>query len=143
MSSIQSIHWGRALLTACIAMLLMIASAFFWVFIYSAFIEPGHSHEFYEAYAQKASPIESIVFGIPFFLYIGWLTARKVKVAVYENVFVLWAFYLLIDVLITTVGFDASPFDMLGIWFTAHSTKLGMLLLGGFLALRQAEKSAE
>lgn len=143
MSSIQSIHWGRALLTAFIAMVLMIASAFIWVFIYSAFIEPGHNHEFYEAYAQKASPIESIVFGIPFFLYIGWFTARKVKTAIYENVFALWAFYLLIDVLITTVGFDASPFDMLAIWFVAHSTKLGMLLLGGFLVLRQRQKPGE
>lgn len=117
---------------AAMAMIIMIASAFAWVFIYSLAIEPGQSHEFYQEYAQKASAIESIIFGIPFFFLLGRFVSKRSKGHKWSNVLALWACYLIIDVLITTVGFDASPFDMFTVWFIAHATKLLSLIAAAY-----------
>ena len=57
--------------------IVMIAAAFAWVAIYSHVLRPGQSLATYQAYAREASPIVSLVVGIPAFFAAGiWLRKR-------------------------------------------------------------------
>jgi hypothetical protein len=58
-------------------MALNIAASFLWVWIYSITVAPGHDEAFYQAYAQRAAPISTIVAGTPILFAAGWLSARK------------------------------------------------------------------
>lgn len=56
----------------------MIALAIAWVAFYSYVVEPGHEAAFYEAHAQRSSPIVSLVAGGPiFYLVASWLARRR------------------------------------------------------------------
>lgn len=50
---------------------LLVAAAFAWVFLYSAFIHPGSDEAFYSAYAQRASPFVALVLAFPLFYWMG------------------------------------------------------------------------
>lgn len=70
----KSIRWGIALLACYI---IMIASAFSWVAIYSHLLQPGLSMEHYHAYAEQTAPWVALIVGIPAFFGAGWWIARK------------------------------------------------------------------
>ena len=63
---------GAFLLTEIV----MVACAFLWVFIYSAFINTGGDQAFYEAYAQVASPVVAVVVAGPVFYAMGRVLLR-------------------------------------------------------------------
>lgn len=68
--------WGLG--GALVLHVVMVALAVAWVAFYSHVLEPGHDRSFYEAYAQRASPIVSLLAGGPvFFLTAAWLTRRR------------------------------------------------------------------
>jgi hypothetical protein len=46
-----------------------VISAFAWVAIYSWLIHPGEEPAFYENYAKFASPVVSVVLGIPYWFF--------------------------------------------------------------------------
>src|ERR1043165_8181821 len=63
--------------TALAVMVANVAIAFGVVWVYSTFVAPGQSaaHN-YEAFAQAAAPVSSVVAGIPLMLLAGYLLAR-------------------------------------------------------------------
>ena len=68
--------------------IIMVASAFLWVFIYSSLINTGGDQAFYEAYARIASPVVAVVVAGPVFFAMGRFflrlgpRARTVAIAV-------------------------------------------------------------
>ena len=55
------------LLGLVIVGVLMVAAAYLWVFVYSALIDTTGDAAYYEAYAQRASPIVALVVALPCF----------------------------------------------------------------------------
>ena len=49
----------------------LVACAFLWVFIYSTFIDSSGDAAYYEAYAQRASPVVAVVLSAPVFYLMG------------------------------------------------------------------------
>src|SRR6185436_12611970 len=63
------IRWGWVAVTAFVLEVAIVLSAFAWVAIYSYLIHPGEQAAYYENYAKSASPIVSIVLGIPYWFF--------------------------------------------------------------------------
>lgn len=59
------------------ALALNLLVAFLWVYFYSFAIAPGHDPAFYQAYAERVSPISAIVAGIPILFTAGYLAAAR------------------------------------------------------------------
>jgi hypothetical protein len=114
-------------------------TAFIWVAIYSAVINPGHDPAYYQAYAQTASSYVSIVTGIPiFFAFAWWITRRNERWGIASAVLI-WSIYVFLDLPLLLF------FDFSGIWIQtiiAHLTKLLSAYGGALVARRQVLKSA-
>ncbi len=59
------------LLATIITLVIMVACAYLWVYVYSAFIHTTGDAAFYEAYAQRASPVVAVVVAFPVFFVMG------------------------------------------------------------------------
>jgi hypothetical protein len=117
-------------------MVLNVAISFGVVWVYSLF-EPGHPQAFYNAFALKAAPVSSVVFGAPLMFLAGLLIARKrsrrdglIAAAAVSLL------YMAID-LAMLLSYQPGP----EIWFwgaLSYTTKIGAALLGGWMATRRA-----
>ena len=58
-------------------MVLNVLISFIVVWAWSVFVEPGHPQAYYEAFALKAAPVSSVVFGAPLMFLAGLLVAGK------------------------------------------------------------------
>lgn len=130
------IPWGWVIATAIGLEVAMIISAVAWVAIYSYLIHPGEEPAFYENYAKVASPIVSVVVGIP----IWFFACRRVglKAGTRAVAMCLWAWFIVFIIDMTLI-FMAAPED--NSWWSivviSHSTKLLAAYLGGRAALKR------
>lgn len=129
------IPWGWVVGTAVGLEVAMIISAVAWVAIYSHLIHPGEELAYYESYAQSASPVVSVVLGIPYWFFACRWVGRKAGTRAVAMCVWAWFILLIIDVLLI---FMAKPADfnwsMVAI---SHSTKLLAAYLGGRAALKR------
>lgn len=130
------IPWGWVVVTAVGLEIAMVISAVVWIVIYSYLIHPGEDQTYYENYAKLASPVVSVVLGIPFWFFAcRWVTRKAGTRAVQMA---LWAWFILfiIDVPLICLG-EPRLFDWM-IVAIAHSTKLLAAYLGGRAALKHS-----
>ncbi len=59
------------LLATIITLVIMVACAYLWVYGYSAIIHTAGDAAFYEAYAQRASPVVAVLVAFPVFFVMG------------------------------------------------------------------------
>lgn len=96
----QSLPWGWIIGGAIALEVIMLASAFLWVAIYAWFINSGQPEAHYQAYAKVASPVVSLIAGIPIFFAGCWWMARRARTRPMAAVIGATLVYLLIDVVI-------------------------------------------
>lgn len=130
------IPWGWVVVTAVGLEIAMVISAVVWIVIYSYLIHPGEDQTYYENYAKLASPVVSVVLGIPFWFFAcRWVTRKAGTRAVQMA---LWAWFILfiIDVPLIILG-EPRLYDWMMVAI-AHSTQLLAAYLGGRAALKHA-----
>jgi hypothetical protein len=121
----------RSLAVAVPAMVINVACAFLWVFIYSMLIAPGQDDAAYQAYAMRAAPWCSVIAGMPILFGAGWLLARW-HGGGWRTGICAGAAYVALDVaIIFAVGAIAA---MPGIVALSAATKLAAAALGGAIA---------
>lgn len=82
-----------------------VGASFLYVAFYSYVINPGHPAEFYQEYAQVASPYSSIFAGMPIMFFMCWRLSRKWKPDFGRNsVLVIWVTYVIIDLTVLSVS---------------------------------------
>jgi hypothetical protein len=117
-------------------MILNVAISFVVVWVWGTFFEPGHPEAYYQAFAQKAAPVSSVVFGMPLMFGAGWLIAcgrtRHDGLMAAGAVALL---YVVVDVaILLALKVEAQH------WFwplISYPTKLIAGLAGGWLATRR------
>ncbi len=117
-------------------MVLNVAISILVVWVYSTFVEPGRPFPDYEAFAQRAAPISSVVAGIPLMLLAGWLLAkgraRRDALAAAGAAALL---YIAIDsAIVAGAGVVASVWAWVAL---SHATKLLAALAGAALRARR------
>src|SRR6266850_7657143 len=91
------IPWGWVAITAVGLEVAVTLSAFAWVGIYSYLIHPGEELPYYQNYAQFASPIVSVVLGIPFWFFACRWVGRKAGTRAVAMCVWAWVILFLID----------------------------------------------
>jgi hypothetical protein len=128
------IPWGWVVATALGLEVAMIISAFAWVAIYSHLINPGKELTYYQNYAQLASPIVSVVAGIPFWFFAcRWVGRKAGSRAVAMSV---WAWVILFAIELPLNFFVETTIYSWSMVALSHSTKLLAAYLGGRAALK-------
>ena len=128
------IRWGWVALTVVGLEIALILSAFAWVAIYSYLISPGHDFPYYQEHAEFASPIVSVVVGIPYFFFACRWVGRKAGTRAVATSLWVWFILFIIDVLLILVGgLNAYNGVMLAL---SHVTKMVAAYFGGKAALR-------
>jgi hypothetical protein len=128
------IPWGWVAITAVGLEVAVTLAAFVWVGIYSYLIHPGEELPYYQNYAQFASPIVSVVVGIPFwFLACRWV-GRKAGTRAVATCLTAWAIVPVVDIPLSLLA-QATAYNwaMLAI---SDSTKLLAAYLGGRSTLK-------
>ena len=127
------IGWGRVAVTVLLLEVALVLSAIAWVAMYSYLIHPGEQPAYYQRHAQFASPIVSVVAGIPL-LYFAcrWAARRAGNRAVAMSLWI-WFVLFLIDMALILPGKPTAYIGMMvGI---SHATKFIAAFLGGRAAL--------
>lgn len=133
------IPWGWVALTVVLLEFALVLSAFAWVAIYSYLINPGHDQPYYQKYAEFASPIVSVVVGIPYLFFACRWVGRKAGTRAVATGMWVWSILFIIDVLLILVsvtlvgGLNAYGLMMVAI---SHLTKILSAYFGGKAALR-------
>ncbi len=128
------IPWGWVALTVVGLEVALVLSAIAWVAIYSYLINPGHDLAYYQNYAQFASPIVSVVVGIPYFFFACRWVGRKAGTRAVAMCLWVWFILFIIDVaLVLLGGATAYIWAMVAI---SHVTKMLAAYFGGKAALR-------
>ena len=128
------IPWVWVALTVVVLEIALPLSAVGWVAIYSHFIEPGHHYSYYHKHAEFASPIVSVVVGIPFLYFACRWVGRKAGSRAVATGLLVWLILFIIDVvIILVVGPNAYIVAMATI---SHLTKMLGAYFGGKAALR-------
>lgn len=97
--NLRHIHWVRAIGGAIIAEVLLVASAFAWVAVYSYLINPNQPLAVYEQHALDSGPWVSILAGVPLFYAVARWIARDRPTAlafctivlVFDAMVIMWA----------------------------------------------------
>ncbi|NBB14965.1 hypothetical protein GVN21_06315 [Caulobacter sp. SLTY] len=120
---------------AMAVMVINVAISFAVVWVYSLF-EPGHPQAFYNAFALKAAPVSSVLFGIPLMFLAGFFVARKrSRRSGLIAAGAVSLLYTVVDIAML-LGYAASP----EFWFwgtLSYSTKIAASLAGGWAATRR------
>lgn len=134
-SKSDRIPWGWVIGTAVGLEVALVISAFGWVAIYSYLIHPGEEPDYYQNYAQSASPVVSVVLGMPYwFVACRWVGRKAGTRAVAMCVWA-WFILLLIDLPLNFLG-EPRAFGWLMVGISL-STKLLAAYLGGRAALNR------
>lgn len=129
------IPWGWVIGTAIGLDVALVISAFAWVAIYSYLIHPGEAASYYENYAQSASPMVSIVLGIPYWFFACRWVGRKAGTRAVAMCVWAWLITFLIDFPLIFLA-EQKAYYLL-ILAISHSTKLLAAYLGGSAALKR------
>lgn len=130
------IPWGWVALTVVGLEFALVLSAVAWVAIYSYLINPGHDLPYYQNYAEFASPIVSVVVGIPYLFFACRWVGRKAGTRAIATGLWVWFILFIIDVLLVLVGgINAYVGAMMAL---SHATKMLAAYFGGKAALRDA-----
>ena len=129
------IPWGWVALTVVGLEIALVLSAFAWVAIYAYLINPGHDSPYYQKYAELASPIVSVVIGIPYFFFACRWVGRKAGTRAVATGLSVWSIVFIIDVVLILVvgGLNAYMGAVVAI---SHVTKMLAAYFGGKAALR-------
>ena len=113
-------------------MIAKFALSFFMVWIYSIFVSPGQPLSHYQAFAEAAAPIGSVVAGIPLMLLAGFLLARgRQRRAALLAAGAAALVYIAID---TAILLAAGADGAVWLWAAlSHGTKLLSALAGAAL----------
>jgi hypothetical protein len=128
------IPWGWVAITAVGLEVTVTLAAFAWVGIYSYLIHSGEELPYYQNYAQFASPIVSIVMGIPFWFFACRWFGRKAGTRAVALCVAAWFIVPIIDVPLSLLG-QAKAYDWAMVAIS-DSTKLVAAYLGGRAALK-------
>ena len=128
------IPWGWAAITAVGVEVAVTLSAFVWVGIYSYLIHPGEKLPYYQNYAQFASPIVSVVVGIPVWFFACRWVGRKAGTRAVAMCLSAWLIVPLIDMPLGILG-QAKAYDWTMVAIS-DSTKLVAAYLGARAALK-------
>ena len=128
------IPWGWVAITAVGLEVAVTLSAFVWVGIYRYLIHPGEDLPYYQNYAQFASPIVSVVVGIPVWFFACRWVGRKAGTRAVAMCLSAWLIAPLIDIPLGILAqAKASDWAKVAI---SDSTKLLAAYLGGRAALK-------
>lgn len=128
------IPWGWVAATAIGLEVAAVISAFAWVAIYSYLIHPGEELPYYQSHARFASPIVSVVVGIPYWFFACRWVGRKAGTRAVAMCLWAWLIWFLIDMPLNILGEpNAYTWAMIAI---SHSTKPLAAYLGGRAALK-------
>jgi hypothetical protein len=128
------IPWGWVAVTAVGLEVAVTLSAFVWVGIYSYLIHPGEQLPYYENYARFASPIVSVVVGIPVWFFACRWAGRKAGARAVAMCLSAWFIVPVIDMPLSILG-QAKAYDWAMVAIS-DSTKLLAAYLGGRAALK-------
>jgi hypothetical protein len=128
------IPWGWVAITAVGLEVAVTLSAFVWVGIYSYLIHPGKQLPYYENYARFASPIVSVVVGIPVWFFACRWAGRKAGTRAVAMCLLAWFIVPVIDMPLSLFG-QAKAYDWAMVALS-DLTKLVAAYLGGRAALK-------
>lgn len=128
------IPWGWVAITAVGLEVAVTLAAFAWVGIYSYLIHPGEGLPYYQNYAQFASPIVSVVMGIPLWFFACRWVGRKAGTRAVAMCLTAWFIVPIVDIPLSLLGkATAYNWAMVAI---SEATKLLAAYLGGMAALK-------
>jgi hypothetical protein len=119
----DAIRWPHAAGAAVGALATLVALAYAWVAIFSHWIHPGESFEYYQRYAQTASPWVSVFASAPVYFALGRWLGRSTALAA-------WALHGGVSVAITALA------GRLGDLAAIESLALAVRLAAVWLATR-------
>jgi hypothetical protein len=93
-------RWRWALAGFAVLEVTLIVAAVAWVAIYSHLLAPGRDLAAYQAYAQVASPIVSVVAGIPAFWGAGRILRRRLGGDARRTALVMAGIWVAVDALL-------------------------------------------
>ncbi len=128
------IPWGWVAITAVGLVVAVTLSAFAWVGIYSYLIHPGEEFSYYQNYAEFASPIVSVLVGIPFWFFACRWVGRKAGTRAVAMCLSAWFIVPVIDIPLSLLG-QATAYNWAMVAIS-DSTKLLAAYLGGMAALK-------
>ena len=128
------IPWGWVAITAVGLVVAVTLAAFVWVGIYAYLIHPGEDNSYYQNYAQFASPIVSVVVGIPVWFFACRWIGRKAGNRAVAMCLSVWLIVPLIDIPLSVLA-QATAYDWAKVAIS-DSTKLLAAYLGGRAALK-------
>jgi hypothetical protein len=128
------IRWGWVALTVVGLEIALIISAIAWVAIYSYLINPGHDAVYYQNHAQFASPIVSVVVGMPYLFFACRWVGRKAGTRAVAMCLSIWLILFLIDVLLILLGGLTAYIGAMVV--ISHATKMLAAYFGGRAALK-------
>ena len=135
------IPWGSVVLTAVGLEVALVLSAFLWVAIYSYLIHPGEQAAYYEDHAKFASPIVSVVIGIPYWFFAcRWLGRKAGTRAVAAS---LWAWFIVFIIEMPLYILGKPQADIWAMVAISHLTKALAAYLGGRAAFRSVLRIRE
>jgi hypothetical protein len=138
----KDIRWGAALGGFVVAEIALFASAFGWVFLYSVFVHRGETPEFYQRYAEAASPWVSLVAGTPIFYFICRWIGSQAAARAWPTAMALFAVFFVVDLtLVLSMGALSSP-RLFGFVAASHVLKLLASHLGARSAARKGATAA-
>ena len=128
------IPWGWVALTLVGLEIALVLSAVAWVAIYSYLINPGHDLVYYQNHAQFASPIVSVVVGMPYLFFACRWVGRKAGTRAVAMCLWVWFILFSIDLLLVLLG-GATAY-VLAMMTISHVTKMVAAYFGGKTALK-------
>jgi hypothetical protein len=133
------IPWGWVAITAVGLEVAVTLAALIWVGIYSYLIHPGQQLPHYENYARFASPIVSVVVGIPVWFFACRWVGRKAGTCAVTMCLSAWLIVPVIDIPLSLPG-QAKAYDWAMVAIS-DSTKLIAAYLGGKAALKYVPRT--
>lgn len=134
------IPWGWVIGTAVGLEVALVISAFAWVAIYSYLIHRGEGPAYYQDYAQLASPVVSVVLGMPYWFFACRWVGQKAGTRAVAMCLWTWFILLLIDLPLNFLG-DAGAYNWLMVAIS-FGTKLLAAYFGGRAALNRVSEGA-
>lgn len=123
-------------------MVAQLAAAFAWVAFYSYFIHPGETNDFYQRYAEVASPWVSVLVGGPIFYSICRWIGSKVPARAWPTAMALFGLYLIVDLTLVLSMGAPSP-RLVGLLSASYLLKLlGCHLAGRKVAWNEVAEPA-
>ena len=124
--NLRHIHWVRAICGAVIAEVLLVASAFAWVAVYSYVINPNQPLAVYEQHALDSGPWVSILAGVPLFYAVArWIARDRPTALAYCTI------VLVFDAMVLIWAGSTGPGLPLWIVALSYGSKLMAVWFGG------------